>query len=84
MTDAAMLEELAQLREYKRIHEEIKEHQRRQREYNERHPVQCSFCGKAREEVQRLIHGPRVQICDECVGLCGEICNGGNAPSGTV
>jgi ATP-dependent Clp protease ATP-binding subunit ClpX len=33
----------------------------------------CSFCGKNQDEVQRLIAGPDVYICDECVGLCNEI-----------
>jgi ATP-dependent Clp protease ATP-binding subunit ClpX len=35
--------------------------------------LQCSFCGKAPEEVQRLIAGPTVYICDECIDLCNEI-----------
>jgi hypothetical protein len=35
----------------------------------------CSFCGKARREVRKLIAGPRVFICDECVGLCVHIVN---------
>jgi ATP-dependent Clp protease ATP-binding subunit ClpX len=33
----------------------------------------CSFCGKTQDEVQRLIAGPDVYICDECVGLCNDI-----------
>ena len=34
----------------------------------------CSFCGKSQDEVDRLIAGPNgVFVCDECVGLCGEI-----------
>jgi ATP-dependent Clp protease ATP-binding subunit ClpX len=33
----------------------------------------CSFCGKRRREVRKLISGPRVYICDECVGACNEI-----------
>ena len=33
----------------------------------------CSFCGRAQEEVKKLIAGPTVYICDECVGLCNEI-----------
>ena len=33
----------------------------------------CSFCGKNQEEVQRLIAGPDVYICDECVSLCNDI-----------
>src|SRR5262244_2927285 len=35
--------------------------------------LQCSFCGKAPEDVQRLIAGPTVYICDECIDLCNEI-----------
>ncbi len=33
----------------------------------------CSFCGKSQEEVRKLIAGPAVYICDECVALCNEI-----------
>ena len=33
----------------------------------------CSFCGKNRDEVKKLIAGPTVYICDECVNLCNEI-----------
>lgn len=33
----------------------------------------CSFCGKNQEQVRRLIAGPDVYICDECVSLCDEI-----------
>ena len=35
--------------------------------------LRCSFCGKTQKEVRKLIAGPGVYICDECVGLCGEI-----------
>ena len=35
--------------------------------------LQCSFCGKSPEEVQRLIAGPTYYICDECIALCNEI-----------
>ncbi len=35
--------------------------------------VRCSFCGKAQEEVHRIIAGPGVNICNECVELCREI-----------
>ena len=34
---------------------------------------QCAFCGKSSEEVKKLIMGPRVGICDECVGVCADI-----------
>lgn len=33
----------------------------------------CSFCGKHQNEVKKLVAGPGVYICDECVGLCAEI-----------
>ena len=33
----------------------------------------CSFCGKGQSDVQRLIAGPDVYICDECVSLCNDI-----------
>ena len=33
----------------------------------------CSFCGKPQEQVRRLVAGPGVFICDECVELCREI-----------
>ena len=36
-------------------------------------PVKCSFCGKYQEQVRRIIAGPGVYICDECVELCKEI-----------
>ena len=35
--------------------------------------LKCSFCGKSQKQVQQLIAGPAVYICDECVELCNEI-----------
>ncbi|HEB73495.1 MAG TPA: ATP-dependent Clp protease ATP-binding subunit ClpX [Nitrospirae bacterium] len=35
--------------------------------------LRCSFCGKSQEEVKKLIAGPTVYICDECIDLCNEI-----------
>jgi ATP-dependent Clp protease ATP-binding subunit ClpX len=35
--------------------------------------LRCSFCGKSQEEVKKLIAGPAVYICDECIELCNEI-----------
>jgi ATP-dependent Clp protease ATP-binding subunit ClpX len=35
--------------------------------------LRCSFCGKTQDEVKKLIAGPTVYICDECVELCSEI-----------
>lgn len=42
--------------------------------------VRCSFCGKSQDEVEKLIAGPGVCICDECIELCMEIVEDG-APS---
>ena len=33
----------------------------------------CSFCGKSQHEVKKLIAGPSVFVCDECIELCNEI-----------
>lgn len=38
-------------------------------------PLRCSFCRKTQHEVRKLIAGPDVYICDECVYLCVEILN---------
>jgi ATP-dependent Clp protease ATP-binding subunit ClpX len=35
--------------------------------------LKCSFCGRGQNEVRKLIAGPTVYICDECIGLCNEI-----------
>lgn len=35
--------------------------------------LQCSFCGKSQDQVQKLIAGPGIYICDECIHLCNEI-----------
>jgi ATP-dependent Clp protease ATP-binding subunit ClpX len=40
---------------------------------NSNEVLRCSFCGKGQDEVRKLIAGPLVYICDECVGLCNEI-----------
>ncbi len=36
-------------------------------------PLYCSFCGKSQHDVSKLIAGPSVFICDECVGICTDI-----------
>ncbi|MCL6119675.1 MAG: hypothetical protein M1584_01375, partial [Deltaproteobacteria bacterium] len=33
----------------------------------------CSFCGKSQDEVRKLVAGPSVYICDECISLCNDI-----------
>ena len=39
--------------------------------------LRCSFCGKHENQVHRMIQGPGVRICDECVQLCMSILNDG-------
>ena len=38
--------------------------------------IHCSFCGKSQEQVAKLIAGPGVYICNDCVGLCNGILDG--------
>ena len=40
---------------------------------DEKGQLKCSFCGKEQEQVKKLIAGPGVYICDECIELCNEI-----------
>ena len=40
---------------------------------DKRNPIRCSFCGKSQDEVNRIIAGPGVYICNECVELCPAI-----------
>ena len=35
--------------------------------------LKCTFCGKTQKQVKKLIAGPSVYICDECIELCNEI-----------
>jgi ATP-dependent Clp protease ATP-binding subunit ClpX len=44
--------------------------------------LKCSFCGKSQKQVQQLIAGPGVYICDECVELCNEIIEERQAEAG--
>ena len=39
----------------------------------EQKKLHCSFCGKNQDEVKKLIAGPSVYICNECVDLCNDI-----------
>ncbi|MBQ9267460.1 MAG: ATP-dependent Clp protease ATP-binding subunit ClpX [Clostridia bacterium] len=41
--------------------------------YEDKKTIKCSFCGKPQEAVRRIVAGPGVYICDECVGLCSNI-----------
>jgi ATP-dependent protease Clp ATPase subunit len=40
----------------------------------------CSFCGKTRREVRKLIAGPEVWICNECIDLCNDVILGEDRP----
>ncbi|MCJ7595278.1 MAG: AAA family ATPase, partial [Desulfobacterales bacterium] len=44
-----------------------------QRKNDSNDDLLCSFCGKSQDEVKKLIAGPSVYICDECIQLCEEI-----------
>ena len=44
---------------------------------DEKRTLRCSFCGKTEQQVHRMIQGPGVRICDECVRLCADILNDG-------
>lgn len=41
--------------------------------FDEKKPLRCSFCHKTQEQVRKLIAGPNVYICDECIELCADI-----------
>lgn len=41
--------------------------------YDDKKQLKCSFCSKTQEQVRRLVAGPGVYICDECIDLCQEI-----------
>lgn len=46
----------------------------RRKDFRGKRPVlRCSFCGKGKDEVRRLVAGPGVFICDQCVQLCTEV-----------
>ena len=40
---------------------------------DEKSQLKCSFCGKTQDQVRKLVAGPGVYICDECIELCNEI-----------
>jgi ATP-dependent Clp protease ATP-binding subunit ClpX len=47
-------------------------------------PLYCSFCAKSQHEVAKLIAGPAVFVCDECVALCAQIIAGTFNPGETA
>lgn len=42
---------------------------------NDNKPIHCSFCGKTQEEVLKIIAGPKVYICNQCIVLCNNVIN---------
>lgn len=42
--------------------------------------LRCSFCGKPREQVKKLVAGPGVSICNQCIALCNEILDEDSRP----
>lgn len=59
----------------KRSPQEIKARRKLERATGQRLPkaLHCSFCGKAQQEVAKLIAGPFVFICNECVEMCNDV-----------
>jgi ATP-dependent Clp protease ATP-binding subunit ClpX len=53
-----------------------------ERKERRRH-TRCSFCGKGQDQVRKLIAGPGVFICDQCVELCNEVIRDDDQPSAT-
>ncbi|XBC42715.1 MAG: ATP-dependent Clp protease ATP-binding subunit ClpX [Buchnera aphidicola (Kaburagia rhusicola ensigallis)] len=51
---------------------------------NNKKPLYCSFCGKNQKEIKKLIAGPSVYICDECIKLCNNIIYTENKNSKTL
>ncbi|MEE1037785.1 MAG: ATP-dependent protease ATP-binding subunit ClpX [Eubacterium sp.] len=45
--------------------------------YNESNEIRCSFCGKPQSQVKRLVAGPDVYICNECIELCQDVISEG-------
>lgn len=73
--DLDVLDQLSVKRYFDLLEEkaELEKQLKRQKEYP-KGTLFCSFCGKPEKEAKRMIMGPsNVQICDECVQLCGEI-----------
>jgi len=66
----------------KRTPEEIKARRKVERATGHRLPkaLHCSFCGKSQAEVAKLIAGPFVFVCDECVAMCNDVIAGRPVP----
>ena len=50
--------------------------------YDENKQLRCSFCGKPQSQVARLVAGPDVYICDECIAICLDILKEGAEAEG--
>ncbi len=85
-TDRNFFMSAEEAREYGLIDEVIDEAEVRRDQVDKRgpmkkriaspHPIRCSFCGRGQDEVARLVSGPSVYICSECVKLCNDILEG--------
>jgi ClpX C4-type zinc finger len=66
----------------KRTQEEIKGRRKLERAIGRKLPkaMHCSFCGKSQHQVEKLIAGPWIFVCNECVRLCQGILDGGPPP----
>jgi hypothetical protein len=51
----------------------LKRNRRQDATHGAEQVLRCSFCNKVQDHVRKLIAGPSVFICDECVGVCNEI-----------
>ena len=51
--------------------------------FNKERKLACSFCGKRDVEVEKLVAGPRVYICDACVALASQIMQSGSSDGQT-
>ena len=46
--------------------------------------VKCSFCGKTQKQVKKLIAGPGVYICNQCIDLCNDVIRSRKVPLRTL
>ncbi len=46
--------------------------------------LRCSFCGQSENEVKKLVAGPNVYICDQCVDICNRVMADAEVPSATA
>lgn len=70
----------------KRTQEEIRARRKLERTIGRKLPpaLHCSFCGKSQHQVEKLIAGPWIFVCNECVRLCDKILDGAYVPDGAT